>query len=81
MGAHAQVALGAALTLAGIVGWPTTAVTVFRHEPQGVLGLSWLALILSGYNLMATGLGYRATERVETAVVENIESADNVEVT
>lgn len=73
-GARAQVALGVLLTCAALVGWPLTAVTVFSGEPQGILGLSWLALILAGYNLVATGLGYRATERVEKVVVEQMDS-------
>ena len=76
-GARAQVALGALLTLGGVVAWPVTAATVFRDEPQGVLGLSWFALILAGYNLVATGLGYRATERVESQVAE-VAHADTV---
>jgi hypothetical protein len=63
------------------VAWPVTAVTTFRNEPQGILGLSFIALIIGGYNIVATGLGYRKTEHVEAQVVENIEEAENVEVT
>lgn len=37
-----------------LAGWPLTATTIFRHEPQGILGLSWCALILSATgNLIA----------------------------
>jgi hypothetical protein len=35
-----------------LVLWPITSLTVFRGEPQGVLGLSWLAIILSGATLL-----------------------------
>lgn len=28
-----------------IIAWPITAMTVFKEEPQGILGLSFLALI------------------------------------
>lgn len=79
-GARAQVALGAAMVVGFTIAWPITAATVFRREPQGVLGLSFIALIIGGYNIVATGLGYRKTEHVEAHVVENIEQAENVEV-
>jgi hypothetical protein len=66
--ARAQIVVGATLFLGSCAGWPTTAVTVFKHEPQGILGLSWGAMILAGYNILATGLGYRKTEHVASAV-------------
>lgn len=34
--------------------WPLTSLTIFRDEPQGVLGLSWLALILTAVDIVAT---------------------------
>lgn len=37
-----------------IFGWPLTALTLFRDEPQGILGLSWLALILTCLDILAT---------------------------
>lgn len=63
-----QVGVGMVLTVLGIIGWPITAVTIFRGEPQGILGLSWAALIVSGYGLVAGGLAIRAAERVEEKV-------------
>jgi hypothetical protein len=30
-----------------IIAWPVTSLTLFRSEPQGILGLSWIAIILS----------------------------------
>jgi hypothetical protein len=29
------------------IAWPVTALTIFRSEPQGILGLSWVAIILT----------------------------------
>lgn len=40
------------LLIGSLIGWPVTAVTVFRHEPQGILGLSWLALVISSAELL-----------------------------
>lgn len=43
------------ILLAGsIVGWPLSAATVFADEPQGILGLSWLAIILSSAELLTS---------------------------
>jgi hypothetical protein len=45
------------VTLAvSLVGWPLTSLTVFKHEPQGILGLSWLALILGAANTLLTAV-------------------------
>lgn len=30
-----------------VVGWPATAFTIASSEPQVVLGLSWIAIILT----------------------------------
>lgn len=37
-----------------IVAWPITSFTVFAEEPQGILGLSWFAIILNALNIVAT---------------------------
>jgi hypothetical protein len=37
-----------------VVAWPTTALTIFSSEPQGILGLSWMALILTAADILAT---------------------------
>jgi hypothetical protein len=78
-GAKAQVIVGviflivtAIQTYYWLVVTPPTVKAVFI--------VSMEALFFAGYAVVATGLGYRATERVETAVVENIENADNVTV-
>ncbi len=40
------------LLIASIIGWPVGALTVFRDEPQGVLGLSFLAIIVECASLL-----------------------------
>lgn len=42
------------LLIGSIVGWPVTALTVFREEPQGVLGLSFLAIIVEAASLLTS---------------------------
>ena len=42
------------LLVVTLVAWPTTALTVFRDEPQGILGLSFLALIVESLNVVST---------------------------
>jgi hypothetical protein len=78
-GAKAQVVMGILMVIATAmqtVYWtvitPPTVMAVFL--------VSMEALFFAGYGVIATGLGYRATERVETAVVENIEKTDEVTV-
>lgn len=40
--------------LACLIGWPVTQLTIAKSEPPFVLGLSWLALILTLADLAAT---------------------------
>ena len=42
------------LLVGSIIGWPVGALTVFRDEPQGVLGLSFLAIILEAASLLTS---------------------------
>lgn len=37
-----------------IPAWPVSQLTLFKAEPPGILGLSWLALIISLSDLAAT---------------------------
>lgn len=46
--------LGWALVIGSAVGWPLTALTIFSEEPQGILGLSWLAILLTGVDILLT---------------------------
>lgn len=78
-GAKAQVVMGILMIVAtGIQTFYWTAIT--PPTVMAVFLVSMEALFFAGYGVMATGLGYRATERVETKVVENIENADTVNV-
>lgn len=42
------------IVIASIVAWPVTAFTVFSKEPQAVMALSWIAIILSAVILLVT---------------------------
>lgn len=78
-GAAAQITVGVVFliaTAAQTYYW--TVVTV--PTVMAVFLVSMEALFFTSYGVIATGLGYRKTEHVETAVVENIGTAENVEV-
>lgn len=42
------------LIAAALIGWPASALTVARDEPQFVLGLSWLAILLTSFDFLTT---------------------------
>lgn len=42
------------LFILSILAWPVTALTIFHTEPQGILGLSWLSIILTAMVLLVT---------------------------
>lgn len=42
------------LLICCVIGWPTSALTLARDEPQFVLGLSWFALILTCIDIIMT---------------------------
>lgn len=48
------------LLVACVIGWPIS-YWVAPGEPKFVLGLSWLALILTQYNTIVTALNYKQT--------------------
>lgn len=78
-GAASQVVVGVTLVIV------TTMQTVYwllisPPTVRAVFIVSMEALYFAAYAVIATGLGFRATERVETAVVENIEQANTVEI-
>lgn len=76
-GARAQVVIGVLCFLAGVAAWgwfifnPPTVSAVF-HVSMG-FGL------VACYAIVATGLGFRKTEHVESAVAD-IETAERVDV-
>lgn len=42
------------LLVGSLLGWPLTALTVARDEPQFVLGLSWAAITLTALDILCT---------------------------
>lgn len=47
--------IGAWVLLGGsLIGWPVSALTVASGEPPFILGLSWLAIILTSADLLST---------------------------
>jgi uncharacterized membrane protein YfcA len=49
-----RVKLAWVLLIASLIGWPISALTVARAEPQFVLGLSWLAIALTALDVLFT---------------------------
>jgi ribose/xylose/arabinose/galactoside ABC-type transport system permease subunit len=49
-----RVALAWALLVGACIGWPLSAFTWASDEPQFILGLSWLAIILSAAELLTS---------------------------
>lgn len=42
------------IVVVSLVAWPASALTVARHEPQFVLGLSWFAITLTAVDVLST---------------------------
>jgi hypothetical protein len=51
---RARTILAWVLFVGSLVGWPVSALTWARHEPQFVLGLSWLAITLTALDLLTS---------------------------
>lgn len=77
-GAHGQLAVGVGVFVAVIGAWVYG--SGLRGEPllRFIFHASMATLVIAAYSIIATALGYRATERVEAKVVETIERADEV---
>lgn len=41
-----------------LIGWPISALTVAKDEPQFVLGLSWLAIMITAWDVLTTSQVY-----------------------
>lgn len=54
MAVRARLILGWVLLVGSVICWPLSSFTFARHEPQFVLGLSWLAIILTALDLIET---------------------------
>lgn len=83
-GARAQVIVGIVTTVVALFVWAYGGYLIHMGRRAELLDLLFHASMFFGvvacYNIVATGLGYRAVERVETAVVEQIDQADEVNV-
>lgn len=51
---RARVVIAWCLLIGATVGWPLSALTWARDEPQFILGLSWLAVVLESANLLTS---------------------------
>lgn len=49
---RAEVLLAWSLLIGSLIGWPLSALTWARNEPQFILGLSWLAITLTALDLL-----------------------------
>lgn len=49
-----RVIVSLVLLIVSIIGWPLSALTWAKDEPPFVLGLSWLAIILTCADLLST---------------------------
>lgn len=49
-----RVKMAWGLLIASIIGWPLSALTVAAGEPQFILGLSWLAITLTAWDIVCT---------------------------
>ena len=63
MSAHARHVLAWVLLAGSLVGWPLSALWLARDEPPFVLGLSWLAIVVTALDLLATTDVRRQHER------------------
>lgn len=60
-----EVALAWVLLVGSIIGWPLSALTWARNEPQFILGLSWLAITLTAMDLLKTSRVHRDVDGEE----------------
>jgi hypothetical protein len=80
-GAHGQLAVGVFVSVVSTVFWVIGTITI-----PGALAWPWtwmpsvfifhasmFALELAAWGIVATALGYKATERVEAAVIESVD--------
>lgn len=49
-----RVGLAWTLLVVSVVGWPVTAIFFSKYIQQVILGLSWIALIISALGVLAT---------------------------
>jgi len=54
MSARSNVRIAWALFAGSLIGWAITAFTIARDEPQVILGISWLAITLTAWDIIRT---------------------------
>lgn len=54
-----EIWLAWVLLIGSLIGWPVSALTWARHEPQFVLGLSWLAISLTALDFLKNARAHR----------------------
>ena len=79
-GAHGQLAVGILAFAVSCAAWVYGSSLRGEALVRFIFHASMFALVIASYAIIATALGYRATERVEAQVVNNIEHADEVEI-
>ena len=55
----AEVILAWTLLIGSLVGWPLSALTWAKDEPQFILGLSWLAITLTALDFLKSARVHR----------------------
>jgi len=53
------------LLVGACIGWPVSALTVAKDEPQFVLGLSWLAIVLESASLLTSSQVHEDQEETD----------------
>lgn len=56
---RAEVILAWTLLVGSLIGWPLSALTIAREEPQFILGLSWLAITLTAMDFLKSSRVHR----------------------
>lgn len=59
---HLEVTLAWTLLVGSLIGWPLSALTWAKGEPQFILGLSWLAITLTALDFLKTARVHRDQE-------------------
>lgn len=57
-----EVGLAVALLVGALIGWPLSALWWAKDEPPFVLGLSWLAIVLTALDFLKTARVHRDQE-------------------
>lgn len=68
-GARGQLAVGVSLFAGSVVAWAYGATLRGEELIRFIFHVSMAALVVAAYAIVATALGYRATERVEEHVL------------